>query len=166
MKVLTLGSDTQAKEVFPADTEFDKAFHPGKKAHYDAIFLGHYLQQKDRKEVPALLKEIRGALVEDGELWVTVPSLEYAALQILKDDNPSMDAFTALYGDDANPHKCGFRLLELRLVLLNAGYEVRRAIQEPYKIRMNTQAGAQEILSMQNLVIGIRHDGNPAEAIG
>ena len=165
MKVLPLGSDTQAKEIFPPDTEFDKAYHPGKKNYYNIIFLGHFLQFKDRREISPFLKQLRESLVEDGELWVTVPSLEYAALQILKDDNPSFDAFTALYGDDANPHKCGFRLLELRLVVTNAGYEVRRAVQEGYKIGMITKDGTQEMLSMQNLVIAARHDGKAEEAI-
>ena len=166
MKVLTLGSDTQAKEMLPPDTEFDKAYRPEKHGYYDIIFLGHYLQFKDRKEVGPFLRNLRDCLVEDGELWVSVPSLEYAALQILKDDSPSFDAFTAIYGDDNHPHKCGFRLLELRLVVMNAGYEIRRAIQEAYKISMTTKDGTQEMLSMQNLVIAAKHDGNPAEAIG
>jgi hypothetical protein len=161
MKVLTLGSDTQAKETFPADTEFDKALHPGKKNYYDAVFLGHYLQTKDRKEVPEILKNIYPILKEDGELWATVPSLEFAALQILKDDNPNFTYFTALWGADDQPNKCGFRLLDLRMVVTNTGYLVRRAIQEAYQESIN----GQPMLTMQNLVIAVKHAGAAEDAI-
>lgn len=161
MKVLTLGSDTQAKETFPPDTEFDKALHPGKKNFYDAVFLGHLLQTKERKEVSQLLKDVYPLLKEDGELWVSVPSLEFAALQILKDDNPNFSYFTALWGGDDNPHKCGFRLLDLRLIIQNTGYLVRRAIQEAYQESINGQA----VLTMQNLVIAVKHAGAAEDAI-
>jgi SAM-dependent methyltransferase len=161
VKVLTLGSDTQAKELFPADTEFSNYADREKKNYYDAVFLGHHLQTLDRKEVPQLLKELYPVLKEDGELYVSVPSLEFAALQILKDDNPNFSYFTALWGGDDNPHKCGFRLLDLRLIVQNTGYLVRRAIQEAYQESIN----GQPVLTMQNLVIAVKHAGNAEDAI-
>lgn len=163
MKVLLSGDAEHARgTIFPEDAEYFTSYAQAQDAApLDAIYLGHDLQKSDRKYVVDVLKDYRDLLREYGELYVTVPSLEWTARELLQVDEPSLAAYHNLYGTEEEPHRSGFVLLWLRVAMQEAGFMVRHATQELYKMT----AGDKVYPNVQNLVIGARYDPDPGTAL-
>lgn len=153
MKVLVKGDWSQAKIIFPKDADFITG-DLGHIPPYDAAFLGHYLPTFKQHECVVYLKEIYPMLKNMGEIWVTVPSLEWAAREIVTKDNPSIITPFMIYGTEEEPYRCGFTLFWLRVVVQGAGFIVRKAVQEVYKIGVDDE----KFDAVQNLVIGMKYD--------
>jgi hypothetical protein len=152
MKVLVKGDWSQAHTIFPQDSVFDDI---GKNPPYDAAFLGHCLQMLNLSEVVPYLKEVADLLGELAEVWVTVPSLEWAAREIVTKDEPSVVIPLALYGPTSDPHRCGFTLMWLRVAMEGAGFTTRKAVQEAYQLNID---GIGEYMAVQNSVIGMKRN--------
>jgi SAM-dependent methyltransferase len=171
LKVLDAGSgydQTPVKTFFPNSTitrlDINKEVKPDivhdltkpfpKKYHgqFDVVFCSHILEHIDRLKVIEAMKYLATALKPGGEMWVLVPSLEWAAREILNHRN-----YTAvqglLYGSQNDPwqyHKCAFTLPLLRdLMTKHGGLVVRQAFQSEIYLNYNPP-----IPAMQNIVIG------------
>jgi hypothetical protein len=100
-----------------------------------------------------------------GEVWIIVPSLEWAANEIINQRN-SLAVQATIFGGQLDPfdaHLCGFDLANLRRQVEICGLIVRKAYQSPFSFTLN----GKEYGSLQNIVIGARYDGlnDPANAI-
>lgn len=84
---------------------------PFAKESVGLIHLSHLLEHFTFVEGRKLLRYYHGLLVQSGKLWIVVPNLEYAAVQIMKDGYPDGTSYDILYGHqeyETNFHKCGF----------------------------------------------------------
>jgi len=137
----------------------DNPFEPGK---YDLVVLYNWLQLAEQPKVLGLIRYYVSLLKEGGELIVVVPSLDWAANEIAFNDNPSIAAFVAIYGTPTEPHRCGFTMNWLRLVLSqNDGLLVNYANVETIKI---TQ-GEQSEEARQNAIMCTKVLSETAEAV-
>lgn len=119
MKRLALaeGDIDLAKERYGApDVEWcaDDPPVPGK---YDLVVLYNWLQQAEQPQVLKLLRYYTSLIKEGGNLIVVTPSLDWAANEVALNNNPSIAAYVAIYGTPDAPHRCGFTMHFLRLVL-------------------------------------------------
>ena len=100
---------------------------------YDAVVASHVLEHVEYRDATTALKEMRRVVKLGGEVHILVPSLEWAARQILGE---SMSPVTIphIYGLQTTPwqyHKAGFRLADLRDLMTSVGLRVvvaRRAV--------------------------------------
>lgn len=127
-RVLAVGPGGRevAKSVLGVEAADWCASKPGKNQRgYDQILLFHSLPKVGWRELPAHLKSWAALLNEGGELHILVPSLEWAALQVLS-PSPSPLLWMHLFGYD-EPHLSGLTLMHLRSLLVEAGFAVRFA---------------------------------------
>jgi hypothetical protein len=116
----------------------DNPLVPGK---YDLVVLYNWLQLAEQPKVMGLIRYYVSMLKDGGQLIVVVPSLDWAANEIAFRDNPSVAAFVAIYGTPQEPHRCGFTMNWLRLVLSqNNGLLVDYANVETIKISHGDQS--------------------------
>lgn len=133
---------------------------------YDIVFVSHVLEHIDRTHVIDTFRNVAGAVRNMGEVWILVPSLEWAAGEILA-RREGLGVQGAIFGGQANEwdfHRTGFTLAALRQMVEICGLIIRKAYQSPFKIRFQEK----EFGALQNIVIAVRYDGlngDPAEAI-
>ena len=139
MKVLAIGDNAAhfARQVFPEGTEIDSStLLPGKKrTDYDSVLGYMCLQLVTPDQVLNTVKAWVAALKDGGELTVMVPSLEWAAVQILIGD-PSRATQAHLFGGESI-HRSGFTMMDLRTVCQVAGVAVTHAATNTYTIDEN-----------------------------
>jgi hypothetical protein len=121
------------------------------------------MEHIDRDKVVEVIRNISEAVRSGGELWVLVPSLEFACGEILAGrDSPGIQGL--LFGGQLHPwdyHRCGFTLKELRFMLEISDMVIRRCYQSPLVIIINDK----EYRTLQNVVVGMRYVDDPATAI-
>lgn len=105
---------------------------------YEIIYCAHALTLVEAKDVPATIRKMAALLNERGELWLTVPSLEWAAREI-GSENPSPAIHTVIYGDQAHPARCGFTLAWLRQLVEAANLIPRKAYHSLYRVAVKDQ---------------------------
>lgn len=127
------------------------------QGQFDIVYCSHVLEHIDRANVIPTLQNISQGLVNLGELWVIVPSMEWAAAEILQ-RREGAHIQGLLYGSQTNPfqyHKVGFTLSSLRTLCEAMGLVIRKAYQSPFGII--TDLGEQTCI--QNVVVAARYDG-------
>lgn len=167
------GSDSNAKGYWPdanvltldadPDTHPDvlgDLFHvPEPDASFDRILASHVLEHVEYKRVNEALTELARLLAPGGELHVFVPSLEWAARQILS-ESPSPATIMHLYGLQSTPwqyHKAGFTLMALRQVVSSVGLNVAVARRAIYKVvGKDAQGKPVEFECEQHYVVGVK----------
>lgn len=120
----------------------------------DTIYASLVLQYTPYREVVAVLKEWAGLLKPGGQLYVTVPSLEWAATQIIS-EKPLPVIMPFIYGNQGGPGqfaRSGFMLPALRNLVALAGLEVREA--GPFDATV--QMGEDEYKVQQLLVLAVK----------
>ena len=132
---------------------------------FDIVFISHVLEHIDRPRVIEAFRNVISAVRNLGEVWVIVPSAEWAANEIIN-RREGIHVQMNIFGGQLHPwdyHKCSFTLLSLRQVVELCGLIVRRAYQSPFQIIHD----GKQYGSLQNVVIGARYDAlnDPAEAI-
>lgn len=154
-----------SKKVHP-DIVHDirKPFPSELKGAFDIVYASHVLEHIDRDKVVQTAKEIASCVRNGGEVWFVVPSMEWAAKQIM-DEHDTIGVQAVIYGGQDNPwqyHKVGFTLNALRYVAeTECGLIVRRAVQSPLFIR---KAG-KDYDALQNIVVGMRYDWTEDEGV-
>lgn len=139
MKVLAIGENSAdfAREIFP-DSEVDTTpLMPGKRrVDYDSVLSYMALPQVPYRSVIHTVKAWVDALKQGGELTLMVPSLEWAAVQILsKERSPAL--VVHLFGEQGKPHRfhsCGFTMMDLRSLCSTVGIAVTHAATGEYLI--------------------------------
>jgi len=133
---------------------------------FDLVVCSHVLEHIPRDGVGKTFQNIRNTLVNKGELWVLVPSIEWAAGEIL-DGRHSVAVEAHIFGKQDSPwqfHRSSYTLQALRFLFERSGLLVKKAYQSPYLIAF----GKDEFVCIQNIVIGARYDelNDPARALG
>ncbi len=123
---------------------------------FDIVYMSHVLEHIDRNKVINAFRYTASALKNMGEVWVVVPSLEWAASEILK-KRDGIHVQGMIYGSQIAPlefHRVGFTLLGLRQLMEVCGLLIRKAYQSPFEIHLADQKFA----CIQNVVVAIRYD--------
>jgi hypothetical protein len=108
---------------------------------------------------------VAGALKNMGEVWVLVPSMEWACAEILSMRH-TLAVEAHIFGGQRGPwdfHKTGFTMRMLRILLESQGLLIKKAFQSQYVIEFEKEP----FVAIQNIAVGARYDGftNPALAI-
>lgn len=140
MKVLAIGENAKdfAQEIFP-DAQIDAApLLPGKKrdGDYDSLLSYLALPRVPYRDVMKTARAWVDALKPGGELTLMVPSLEWAAVQILSPER-SPALIIHLFGEQGTSerrHISGFTMLDLRSLCSMVGVAVTHASTGEYMI--------------------------------
>ena len=125
-RVLAVGhaSKDLAQEFYP-EAVVDVAEKPPKKVLYSALVAVNVLQTVPLRRVKVTLQAWRDCLAEGGVMHVFVPSMDWAAEQILSGD-PSPATMIHVFGQEGE-NRSGFTMLDLRQKFSAAGIPVRDA---------------------------------------
>jgi hypothetical protein len=129
VKVLAIGENAKefAKDVFPDDDVHTKS--RGAK-DFDAVLSYMCLQTVEASSAMNTVKAWVASLKDGGEFTMLVPSLEWAAVQILsKEKSPVIMAH--LFGKD---NRSGYTMIDLRALCSMAGIAVTHAATGTYQI--------------------------------
>jgi len=95
-----------------------------KSKSVDMVYCSHFLEHFKKTEILEILKEIHRVIKTQGSLYVTVPNVAWAAMQISKgiyDDYVNKVLYGA--GDyKFNTHQTGFTPNILKKILLESGF--------------------------------------------
>lgn len=132
---------------------------------FDIVYVSHVLEHIDRLKVIEAFRNATKAMKNLGEIWVLVPSMEWAANEIIN-RREGVHVQANLFGGQRSPfdyHRCGFTLSALRQLAELSGLIIRKAYQSPFTVSFDNK----EYVSLQNVVIAIRFDqaNDPSMAI-
>ncbi len=135
------------------------------RSKFDLVLASHVLEHVDRYKVVDTFRNVISAVKNLGEVWILVPSLEWAANEVIN-QRDGVQVQLSVFGGQKNPwdfHRCGFTLASLRQMVEICGLIVKKAYQSPFKV----WSGETQYDAIQNIVIGARYDvpSDPAEAI-
>lgn len=153
-KITRLDADDELKPDVVHD--ITKPFPTELQGSFDVVYASHVLEHIARLDILPTIDNMASGLRNMGELWVMVPSLEWAASEVLK-DQPSPVVQAVIFGSQNNEfqyHKTGYTLYALRGLLQRAGLIIRQAYQGVFFIEMESAVYA----ARQNIVVGMRYD--------
>ena len=125
------------------------------EGEFDVVIATHSLQTVERENIPDTVSRLATFTKPGGEVWITVPSLEWALMQI-KSDNPSPAFHFVMYGTAGTPTRSGFAMVWLRQLMEQAGLITRRAVQEIVELQ---DASGGKLPVLQNTVVGLKVRG-------
>lgn len=181
LKVLDVGAgpNSNAKAMWPEaevlTLDIDKSLKPDivgsildircGKEQFDRVVASHVLEHLALGEVAPALREVWRVLKVGGEAHIFVPSIEWAARQVLA-EHPSPILFFHLYGSQQTPwqfHKCGFTMLALRTRMADAGLVPMAAQRAIYYVDNTTGDGqTTRYEAEQHYVVGVKHHADHA----
>jgi hypothetical protein len=135
------------------------------RSAFDIVLCSHVMEHIRRPQVLDAFRNTISGVKNMGEVWFIVPSMEFAAGEILKHrDGASVQAL--IFGgqaSDLDTHYCGYTLQALRFMVELCGLVVRKAYQAPFSIEVDGKSHT----CIQNIVVGARYDGlnDPASAV-
>ena len=158
-KVLTLDVDEKQKP----DILGDAANMPSQLlSRLDGLLASHVLEHFSYWKTETVLTGWIKCLKVGGELHIVVPSLEWAAREVLS-ERPSPAVYAQLFAGQVNEwdvHLTGFTMRKLRHIMEKVGIAVDTANTGIYHVRV----GDREYEAMQHYVAGTK--GEPATIKG
>lgn len=151
-EITTFDANPEIEPDILGDARFLKRDLEGRK--FDVIFASHILEHIPWWECDRVLSDWVTCLNDGGSLHIVVPSLEWAAKQILA-EKPSRALIPHLYAGVCNAwdvHVNGFTMRHLRAKMEKAGLAVAQARTGEYHIR----AGAEVLPSEQHYCAGYK----------
>jgi predicted SAM-dependent methyltransferase len=139
MRILAVGAgaDQVAKQLYGDAVVDFTPLKPGKKQiNYDVLVSYHALNKVSFREAQRVLNSWVECLKKDGEFQLFVPSMEWAAEQILS-ENPSSATLMHLFGtqvDQSNFSVSGYTMRMLRNMCEKAGLSITHAKAGEYTI--------------------------------
>ena len=130
---------------------------------FDLVLALHVMEHMDRVSVVNAFKNAASALKNMGEIWVAVPSLEWACDKILSHQEGTY-VQQIVFGGQADVwdyHRCGFTMRALRQMVEISGLVIKKAYQSTFTVRGEDK----EYECIQNVVIGAKYDFGPEDAI-
>lgn len=126
---------------------------------YDVILAGTTLATVEFQEFGGSLATLAGLLVENGQLHVYMPSLDWAMREVLGGRiSPGM--FLHLWGTPDHKIRCAFRLIDLRELFWSSGLATARADTVPYDV---AKSGAGDVLRAEmHYLVGFKGDWKDA----
>lgn len=151
-----------AKERYSGGVEWSDD-NPPIVGKYDLVVLCNWLQQAEQPQVLKLLRYYASLAKDGGQLVVIVPSLDWAANEVAFNDNPSVATFIAIYGTPSEPHRCGFTMNWLRIVLAQTpGLVLEYANTETVIIH---KSDGKQDMARQNVIVCTKVAVDAGEAI-
>lgn len=126
---------------------------------FDVVFMSHVLEHIERQHLRTTLENCYNLLQKNGELWLYVPSLEWACKEILA-GRETIVIQGALYGgqkDQWDLHKAAYTLPALRALVNDFCFTVRKAGLGQYLSIVNGKT----YTCYQNLVVGVKNGKVP-----
>jgi len=116
------------KEVNP-DIVANAKNIPVEKNSIDLIYSSHLLEHISRLEIYDVLKHWWQLLKDGGKLYIIVPDLEVAAIEVLtcKTNPATWDIIYGAQNYEENFHKCGFTKTSLMALLEKYGFSIEEA---------------------------------------
>lgn len=151
-KVLTLDIDPEQNPDIVADAA---DMPPELYDKLDGLMASHVLEHFSYWDTEKVLSGWVRCLKEGGELHILVPSLEWAAREVLS-ENPSPAVYAQLYAGQVNQwdvHYTGFTMRKLRQLMDKVGINCNVARTGVYHIRVGTFG---EFEAMQHYVAGVK----------
>ncbi len=136
-KILTLDVDKEQKPDIVADAA---DMPPELYGKLDGLLASHVLEHFSYWSTNKVLAGWVKCLKEGGELHILVPSLEWAARQVLS-ENPSPAIYAQLYAGQVNQwdvHLTGFTMRKLRQLFEKEGLAVHTARTGIYHLNVST----------------------------
>lgn len=155
-KILDLNADEQYKPDIVADAG---DMPPELYGKLDGLLASHVLEHFSYWRTDKILEGWAKCLKEGGEIHILVPSLEWAARQILS-EQPSPALYGQLYAGQTTQwdlHLTGFTMRKLRQIMQKAGLSVGTARTGVYHIRVGSMG---DFPAEQHYVVGVK--GTPA----
>lgn len=155
-KFLTLDVDEQMKPDILADAE---DMPPELYDKLDGLLASHVLEHFSYWKTDKVLDGWIRCLKEGAELHILVPSLEWAAREVLS-ENPSPAVYAQLFAGQVNQwdvHLTGFTMRKLRQLMQKHGINVNVARTGIYHVRVGTMG---EFEAMQHYVAGVKGTTN------
>ena len=125
------------------------------KGQFDIVYCSHMMEHIDRNKVFAAMDNLIAAAKDMGEIWVIVPSMEWAANEILR-GRDGIHIQGHIFGGQSNEweyHRSGFTLSALRFLFESRKILVRKAYQAPFTLGYENR----EFQCVQNVVIGLKY---------
>lgn len=126
------------REEAEPDFRIDVRQLPFDDASFDVVFSSHTLEHFGRDEVFKVLDEWIRVLRPGGELRLIIPTIEWAAKQIIeKKGATDKNVLNVLYGSQeyaTNFHRVGFTKATLTRLLKRKGFEINLATEEGYNL--------------------------------
>ena len=181
MRVLDVGcgDKTECRTIFPKEKITTLDVNPDLKPDivaditqplkidekFDTVFMSHVIEHIPRLSVVPTLRNISQVLNRQGKLYVITPSLEWAARQIIDNEDLHVSVLASIFGSQDAPwqfHQCGFTIMLLRQAIRMAGMQDMEAYQSSYTIEMESGP----IKAQQNIVVGwkVFEDGEERES--
>jgi len=149
-EIITVDIDPNMKPDILCDAqELSKHTEP-----VDAILASHVLEHFPYWKTEAVLQDWNLCLKMKGELHIVVPSMEWAAKQILSEE-PSRVVYAHLFGGQFTQydfHMTGFTMRRLRWFMELTGFAVSKARSGTYTLMINGTPN----LAEQHYVMGIK----------
>lgn len=132
--------------------DITKPFPEEMHGAYDIVLMSHVLEHIRYRYVAVALTNVVAALKHGGELWVLVPSMEWAAGQIIE-KHETAGLIGTIWGGQADPydfHYCGFTRNSLVRAMQLVGCENVGVREEPITVVID----GKEYPSMQLTAMG------------
>lgn len=155
-KVVTVDVDEKMNPDIIADAENLPAEMTGK---FDGFLASHVLEHFSYWKTEKVLQGWVNCLKDGGELHILVPSLEWAAREVLS-ERPSPAVYAQLYAGQVNQwdvHLTGFTMRKLRQLMDIAGISVHTAKTGVYHVRVGSLG---EFEAHQHYIAGVK--GTPS----
>jgi len=152
MRIAVFGNMEMTHEEGAEVKQFDihnAAPNPKLDGLFDRIVLSNCIPELTKNQVMPFLEMIHSILIPKGEVWVHVPLAEYACKQIFT-NKATLLTFYMLYGNDDQPFRACYSLLNIRLIMERAGFIVRSATEG--MLELKTSTGEKYNLPIHSLV--------------
>lgn len=151
-KVLTLDVDEKQNPDIVADAASMPEELSGR---FDGLMASHVLEHFSYWKTDEVLSGWIRCLKDGGELHILVPSLEWAAREVLS-ENPSPATYAQLFAGQVNQwdvHLTGFTMRKLRQLMQRNGISVNVARTGVYHVRVGSMG---EFEALQHYVAGVK----------
>lgn len=151
-KIVHLNIDPALKPDIVADAA---DIPPELYGKFDAVFASHVLEHFSYWKTEQVLAGWAKCLKDGGELHVVVPSLEWAAREVLS-ENPSPAVYAQLYAGQVNEwdvHYTGFTMRKLRQLMDRVGIDTNTARTGVYHVRVGDLG---EFEAHQHYIAGVK----------
>lgn len=151
-RLLVLDVDEKQKPDIIADAA---DMPPELYGKLDGLMASHVLEHFSYWNTEKVLEGWVRCLKPGGELHILVPSLEWAAREVLS-ENPSPATYAQLYAGQVNQwdvHLTGFTMRKLRALMEKVGISVHTARDGVYHIRVGSLG---EFEALQHYVAGVK----------
>lgn len=151
-KLITLDIDVNQKPDVVADAA---AMPEELYGQLDGLLASHVLEHFPYRQTVSVLEGWVKCLKDGGELHILVPSLEWAAREVLS-ENPSPAVYAQLYAGQVTQwdvHYTGFTMRKLRQIMEMVGINVHTATTGVYHLRVGTLG---EFEAHQHYVAGVK----------